>query len=553
MYDLCIIGSGPAGIILALEYARQNPYRQVILVEYGAKKQRRENDLDNSIKIDNPVNLHAPYESTNKGLGGTSASWGGRCVMFDEIDFLDRPILGNGCTWDPTLFHELKQHMQAACTYFECGSTAFNLHEFKQYQHNRIAEGFKEGHIKDSILERWSMPTRFGKRYAKEIAGQKNLILLQGWEAREFSSPERDGAVSSLHLRHVKKREWHQVKATNYVLAAGAQETTRILLRNTQLFKNLDNFPAALGKYYQGHISGKIASVHFKGDPCKTDFGFKQDTDGTFLRRRFQFSAPYLLDQNLLNAAIWLDNPLYYDPKHQSGAMSFMYLAMLMPILGKRLAPPAIAHSVTKGKVQGISRHLLNILKDMPASILTPAITFFKRYCQKRMLPGVFLFSPKNQYALHFHAEQAPHPENRMVLGADGETLEIYYQLHDADIQSVIRLHESLDNWLRKCDCGKLEYWYPKEALADAIRAMSQDGIHQSGTTRIADSPDLGVVDRDLKLWGTSNVYVCSSSVFPTSGQANPTFMLGTFALRLSKYLTKKVHRLEHGIRHLVS
>jgi choline dehydrogenase-like flavoprotein len=68
---------------------------------------------------------------------------------------------------------------------------------------------------------------------------------------------------------------------------------------------------------------------------------------------------------------------------------------------------------------------------------------------------------------------------------------------------------------------------------------MSRDGIHQSGTTRISATSEQGVVDANLKVWGTKNIYVVSSSVFPTSSQANPTFLLGAFAARLANHLTK--------------
>jgi len=134
-----------------------------------------------------------------------------------------------------------------------------------------------------------------------------------------------------------------------------------------------------------------------------------------------------------------------------------------------------------------------------------------------------------------------PDAANTMELGADGETLVINYNLTDADVDSVIKLHEALDKWLRECNCGELEYWFDDEELSKAIRVMSRDGIHQSGTTRIANSPAEGVVDSNLKLWGTNNVFICSSSVFPTSGQANPTFLLGAFAIRLAEYLTNRV------------
>lgn len=542
VYDACIVGSGPAGIILALEYSKANPDKKVILVEYGAKDQPDRNDLDDTVVVKDTLNHHDPYECTNKGLGGTSATWGGRCVMYDEIDFIDRPIVAGGCTWSTDLYKDLLTYLPRSASYFECGDAVFNLEELTEFKDQRIAENFKQGVVTDSTVERWSMPTRFGTRYESELTNFPNLTLLTGAEARDFSPADAGGRIQTLKVREVTGKREFEIKSNYFILAAGTQETTRILLRNPQVFSELGKTPAALGKYYQGHLSGKIASVKFSGDPKKTDYGFLRDKDGIYIRRRFQFSTRFLREQNLLNTAIWLDNPLYFDPKHRSGPMSFMYLAMITPILGKKLAPPAIAQSITKGKVTGLPQHFLNILRGLPGSLLSPAGIFYRRYFLKRKLPGVFLYSPENQYALHFHSEQIPDVSNRMELGADGETLVIHYSLSDADINSVVRLHEVLDEHLQQTGSGKLEYWFPREALVGEIRKMSRDGIHQSGTTRIADSPEMGVVDRDLKVWGTKNLFVCSSSVFPTSGQANPTFLIGAFAVRLAEHLKKIKH-----------
>jgi hypothetical protein len=252
-----------------------------------------------------------------------------------------------------------------------------------------------------------------------------------------------------------------------------------------------------------------------------------------------QPSKELVLRENLLNSAIWLDTPLYHDPAHGNGAMSFIYLAMIMPYFGRRFAPPAIVKSVTRGKVNKVGVHLWNVLRDFPASLAIPASIFFRRYCVRRKLPGIYIYNRRNAHALHFHAEQVPDPENKMVLGPDGETLEIHYRYQKADVDSVIRTHELLDEWLQKCGCGRLEYWWPKEKLPEEIRKMSRDGIHQCGTTRMAEDPSRGVVDRDLRIHGTRNVYVCSSSAFPTSGQANPTFFLGMFAVRLAGMLAR--------------
>ena len=67
--DLCVIGSGPAGIMVALEYARENPDKKVLLAEYGAQQGTEQNQLDDTIENLNPANHHDPYECTNKGLG----------------------------------------------------------------------------------------------------------------------------------------------------------------------------------------------------------------------------------------------------------------------------------------------------------------------------------------------------------------------------------------------------------------------------------------------------------------------------------------------------
>jgi choline dehydrogenase-like flavoprotein len=46
-----------------------------------------------------------------------------------------------------------------------------------------------------------------------------------------------------------------------------------------------------------------------------------------------------------------------------------------------------------------------------------------------------------------------------------------------------------------------------------------------------------GVVDPDCRVHGVANLYVAGSSVFPTSGYANPTFTIVALALRLADHL----------------
>ena len=49
--------------------------------------------------------------------------------------------------------------------------------------------------------------------------------------------------------------------------------------------------------------------------------------------------------------------------------------------------------------------------------------------------------------------------------------------------------------------------------------------------------PRNGVVDPQCRVHGLDNLYVAGSSVFPTTGIANPTLTLIALAIRLSDHL----------------
>ncbi len=61
---------------------------------------------------------------------------------------------------------------------------------------------------------------------------------------------------------------------------------------------------------------------------------------------------------------------------------------------------------------------------------------------------------------------------------------------------------------------------------------------HAACTTRMSDSDEEGVVDRDLKVHGIENLYVCSNSSFSSLGSVNPTLTLTALSLRLADHLS---------------
>ncbi len=63
------------------------------------------------------------------------------------------------------------------------------------------------------------------------------------------------------------------------------------------------------------------------------------------------------------------------------------------------------------------------------------------------------------------------------------------------------------------------------------------------GTTRMHDSPKLGVVDRNCRVHGTNNLYIAGSSVFPTAGGDFPTITIVALTLRLADHIAAAMGR----------
>ena len=114
----------------------------------------------------------------------------------------------------------------------------------------------------------------------------------------------------------------------------------------------------------------------------------------------------------------------------------------------------------------------------------------------------------------------------------------------DSDIDGAIRVHEHFDRYLRRHRLGRLEPLYDDPAAA--IRKQVYGGYHQAGTTRMSARPEDGVLDRDLAVHGFRDLFVASSSAFVTSSQANTTFTIVVFALRLADHLLGAHGRRSH-------
>jgi choline dehydrogenase-like flavoprotein len=535
--EVAIVGAGPAGITLALELAAAG--HSVALIESGADAFDADVQALGDAVLDDPA--HMPMsEATRRQLGGASNVWGGRCVPFDAIDFQTRPIAGDA-HW-PVGYEEIQRHYARACEWCVCGSRAiFDARELPDLAGRSLIPGWPEGDIRATTLERWSLPTNFGHRYRRRLEESPLLTLTTRLTCTEILVGEDGYTVTQLATQTLAGN-CATVKAARYVLACGGLEATRLLFASNRVHsRGIGNHAGHLGRWYMAHIEARIARVHFSTPAKETIYSYERDPDGVYVRRRFTVAPELQLRHELPNAAMWLENPEIGDPAHRSGPLSFVYLMLVSP-LGRHLISEGIRkHQLGDTRLIPTRAHLANVLRAPLATAAFALALGYGRFLRRgRKVPGFFIPSPSNVYPLLYQSEHLPHRESRVTPTAERDALgvpRLHPQMHvdERDIAGVLRTHELFDRYLRRHSLGRLEYLV--EDYDKAIRDRFFYGCHQSGITRMSARSEDGVLDSDLAVHGFEDLFVASSSAFVTSSQANSTFTIVAFALRLAEHL----------------
>lgn len=536
-YDICVIGTGPVGLTLALEAAARG--MRVLMLESGSAEP---DDASADAAHANVVNpqTHAPMAlATSRVLGGSSWLWGGRCVPFEAIDLEPRDYVQHS-GW-PLALEQIAPWYGKAADYLDCGSARFR---------QPAARWPAMAEIELSQLERWARQPKLAPRLGQRVLNTPGIDILfdATVNGMNFTCPSSEGAsrVTSLSANHQKNII--KVHAAEFVLAGGGLESTRLLLAVQQdrhdLFGGIDG---PLGRYYMGHIFGSIASIVLTDPDDFGDLDFAADDSATYVRRRFTLSAAAQRQHQLLNTSFFADNPPFYDQRHRNPTLSMVFLALSIPALGRRMISEAIRLRHIGPPPYHYGAHLLNILRR-PWQAIADIMTILRlRYLSAVRKPGFVLRNQGGTYALNYHAEQVPNPDSRVTLQQERDRhglprLNIDFRYLPQDAQSVLQAHELLDNNLRATGKGRLDYHRAAPQRLAHIMEQATDGFHQAGTTRMHEDPQLGVVDRDCRVHGISNLHIASSSVFTTTGEANPTFLAVALAARLGNHLADRHH-----------
>jgi choline dehydrogenase-like flavoprotein len=551
--EVAVVGAGPAGIIVALELARAG--HQVLLIESGGERfdpQRQE--LGETVGDDphhDPMSL-----ATRRQIGGASNLWGGRCVPFDPIDFEERELLGEA-RW-PLGYDDVAPYMERAAEWCRCGEPVFNAGEVPELAGRTLVPGWEDGEVRASDLERWSLPTRFGAVYREALRRTPGLRLATDLTCTEVVPAEGGSEHGGRKVDHLVCRRPDgsrvEVRAQRYVLAAGGLESTRLLFASRRRDPDgLGNHSGHLGRWYMAHVEVRVGRVRFTTPPEQTIYSHERDREGVYVRRRFSFDPELQRAERLPNSVLWLVNEEVGNADHGSGVLSFVYLMLASPLGGKFVAEGIRQHHLQTLEPPRLRDHFRNVLRDLPGTVAFACRFAYERFLRRgRKVPGFFVRSPNNTYPLCYHGEHLPNRQSRVEptdeLDALGmPRLRTQLEFSDRDVAAVRRAHELLDRSLREQGLGQVEFLY--EDVEAAVREQLFGGYHQSGTTRMAADPADGVLDANLALHGFDDLFVASSSAFPTSGQANSTFMLTAFAVRLADRLSADLKGQTQGAR----
>lgn len=535
--DVAIAGAGPVGIKLALDLADAG--LDVLLIDSGRDGYDPAAQALSDATIADPAHHAAMSLSVRRGFGGTSRLWGGRAVAFDDLDFGERAA-APGAAW-PIGPDDVRPWYATASTFLDSGPPVFDA---PWPGRPDDAEG-----LRLTALERWCAHPDMRRVHGRAVARHPRIRLALSSTVLRVTVEGDGQQVRCLYVAHGDQRIVVTAKA--YVIATGGVETARLLLASRAERPALFGGPdGALGRHYMGHAFGSIADIQFTDPAADRQFDFVKDAHGRYVRRRFALDAATQAELGLMNMAAWPDLPELHDPKHGSAILSLAYLALATPGIGPRLMSPAIRARKLGPDKPKVGPHMLNTLKGAPAAGLFAARFMASRYASRVRLPGFFVRNKAHRYALHFHAEHAPNPDSRVTLDKTRDALgmpraRIDLRYGEADARSILATHDAMAVRLEAAGIGRIEHRFPEEARVEAILAQASDGFHQIGTARMSADPALGVVDANARAHGIANLYLAGSSIFPSSGQANPTLLAVALAARLADHLTKTLKQAD--------
>lgn len=506
--EVCIIGGGAAGITLAMELLGTG--LSTVLVESGGFE--RSEDTDRLNEAESPT-IGGEYllRSRARVLGGTTSHWTGFCLPLADPTFETRPwVPHSGWPIDGDTLHP---YYERACAFIgiEPWGRAGQLERAPELTTLEFRR--QPGRFETRIyqIERHA---DFGRAHGESLTDAEDVVLMTHATCTSLALVEQRverALVKTLTDRHI------EVRAKVFVLAAGGIENARLLLVSHDVHPaGVGNAHDLVGRYYMDHPELTVAEAMLwpSWDLDLYLYGRLGDD-------RVGFGA------------------LFPTPSLQRSA-GLLQAGIQLQRAGPRFGAP----------------------EDHALDRSVAAACFHFDCARGATLDGACAPAAE-RLRLFARSEQAPDPNNRVVLDDAEDALgvrrpRLRWRMNEPDYASLQRTVQELGRAIHRDGLGRIRPYLTAHEVTQlsatfgfAMDSEDHDRVHHErrpeillwghhmGTTRMADSPTTGVVDRNCAVHGVPNLHIAGSSVFPTGGAANPTLTIVALALRLAEHLRR--------------
>lgn len=481
--DVIVIGSGIAGSEVSTFLARKG--KKVILIESGREqfdpKIQSLNDVIFTGKRHRELNPHSYYHQylppKLRGVSRVRQFGGTSNVWTGKWKYLQSSDF-EGRDWVPNSgwpisFSDLIDHYRSAAKDYGFGDLEL---ENERKEIADLRNRLQANGLKMASFYWESQPTRTARKFGQEMRESDRLQVILGATVTELRLNSALTKVTEAKCKSLEGREI-SVSGRVFVLATGAFEAARILLASDQQIPGgIGNSHDLVGRFYTDHPKHHTGILY----PGTLTRNFANEFQ---YRPKPRFGICFALDDETQKKYKLLEHVLYLKPIYMSVKERFLK------------------------KLQGRSGYF----RDQNGFV--------------------------KSYRVKFVSEQVPHKESRVNLGDEFDALgqrklEVAWRFTQQDMYSINMAIKLLSERIEKAGLGTFDFGEKPPRLENMT-----DAAHQMGTTRMADSPKKGVVDINCKVFGTENIFVASSAVFPTGPSYSPTYTILALSRRLGRHL----------------
>jgi choline dehydrogenase-like flavoprotein len=507
--DICIIGAGPAGIVLAHGLAEAG--LRICLTEAGGLSPESEHPI---LSLAEQLGYPIVVNPGTKYFGGMTNAWGGmrslyvRLLPFDPIDFEARSWVPHS-GW-PITYREFKPFYEGACNVMNgIPRNGFDVEGHRKW----FLPAFNDEVLR-SNLSYLVRPIRFGKRYRESLGQAPNVRVLLNSCATEIEESRSERTVNVIHARARNGRK-HRFAAGTFVLACGGLETTRLLLASKgKHAAGVGNQHDLVGRFYMQHPKGSHGHMALRRHTHPHGYVKGFEVEGRLLQACVAFAEERQRREGLLNHRADLAPILQLTESRAARLYSQLRANWREGRRGRALRRGAAAAAIDMPQMTGAT--CKSILRSLPQGSL--------------------------HYRLINHLEQVPDPESRIMLAGTTDRygvpeLRTDWRINAEEKRSLCRLHELIGDNLRRYKIGSLQSRLDSEM---DIWPIASSSSHDLGTARMHDNPRRGVTNAEGRVHSVENLYVVGGALFPTGSNANSTLTIIALALRMVSHLATR-------------